>query len=67
MGMFTYFGVHIMTTTITTQSGHSIAATTETKSFLSTIVNVLLAVKLRERLDAEIGGDKSDAAYAWGL
>lgn len=66
-GIFTYFGVHIMTTTTSTQYGNTTANTTEAKSFLGAIVDVLLAVKLRERLDANTGGDKSDAAYTWGM
>jgi hypothetical protein len=55
----------IMTTT--TQYGNNIAPATETKSFFGAIIDVLLAVKLREQLDADTGGDKSDAAYSWGL
>lgn len=34
---------------------------------LHSIVAVLFAVKLRESLDAKIAGDKSDAAWTWGL
>jgi len=34
---------------------------------LSSILAVLFAVKLRESLDAETSGDRSDAAWTWGL
>jgi hypothetical protein len=35
-------------------------------SFAS-IIAALFMVNIREQLDAETGGDKSDAAYAFGL
>jgi len=35
-------------------------------SFVS-IIETLFMTKLREELDAETAGDKSDAAYAYGL
>jgi hypothetical protein len=34
---------------------------------LERLIAVLFAVELREALDKDIGGDKSDAAYTWGL
>jgi hypothetical protein len=33
----------------------------------SSIIAALFMVKLREKLDAETSGDKSDAAYTYGL
>ena len=30
-------------------------------------IETLLSVKLREQLDADTKGDKSDAAYHWGM
>ena len=34
---------------------------------LLNFVAALFQVELREKLDAETSGDKSDAAYHWGL
>lgn len=34
---------------------------------LAFIIETLFAVKLREQLDADTSGDKSDAAYTWGM
>jgi hypothetical protein len=34
---------------------------------LASFVAALFMVKLREKLDAETSGDKSDAAYTYGL
>lgn len=34
---------------------------------LERIIAVLFAVELREALDKDTAGDKSDAAYTWGL
>jgi hypothetical protein len=34
---------------------------------LAMIVDTLLCVNLREKLDADTGGDKSDGAYTYGL
>jgi hypothetical protein len=31
------------------------------------LLSALFMVNLREKLDAETKGDKSDAAYTWGL
>jgi hypothetical protein len=33
----------------------------------ASLVDTIFAVRLREKLDAQTGGDKSDAAYRWGL
>lgn len=50
--------------------------TTQTYGFVQTkkpafnlerLIAVLFAVELREALDKDTGGDKSDAAYIWGL
>ena len=34
---------------------------------LTSIISALFMINLREQLDAETAGDKSDAAYAYGL
>jgi hypothetical protein len=34
---------------------------------LAFIIETLFAVNLREKLDANTGGDKSDASYTWGM
>ena len=34
---------------------------------LAMIFDTLLCVNLREKLDADTGGDKSDGAYTYGL
>lgn len=34
---------------------------------LFSILEILLAVNLREKLDADTGGDKSDASYHFGM
>jgi hypothetical protein len=34
---------------------------------LERLLAMLFAVELREALDKDTGGDKSDAAYTWGL
>jgi hypothetical protein len=33
----------------------------------ASLIDTVFAVRLREKLDAETGGDKSDAAHRWGL
>jgi hypothetical protein len=42
-------------------------ATTGSSFALLAFVSSLFQVELREKLDALLGGDKSDAAYHWGL
>ena len=42
-------------------------ATTGSSFSLIAFVSSLFQVELREKLDAIMGGDKSDAAYHWGL
>lgn len=34
---------------------------------LAFIVETLFATNLREKIDADTKGDKSDAAYTWGM
>jgi hypothetical protein len=44
------------------------AGTTTDSSFsLSGFIAALFQLELREKLDAETTGDKSDGAYTWGL
>ncbi len=52
-------------TTIT--SNATSPATTDTSFSLINFVAALFQVELREKLDADTAGDKSDAAYHWGL
>ena len=66
-GIFTYPGVHIMATFTTTQYGNTSGNAGKTKFTIAAFIDALFAVKLREELDAKTGGDKSDAAYTWGL
>ena len=42
-------------------------ANSDTSFSLLNFVAALFQVELREKLDAETAGDKSDAAYHWGL
>lgn len=34
---------------------------------LALIIDAIFAPALREKIDAATGGDKSDAAYTWGM
>lgn len=55
-------------TTITNINAKQIPATAPAAPFsLIAFVESLLNVKLREQLDADTKGDKSDAAYHWGM
>ncbi|WLI87664.1 hypothetical protein Q4S45_13025 [Massilia sp. R2A-15] len=47
----------------------TITATAPTGSTFSfaALIGAFFMLNLREQLDAETGGDKSDAAYAYGL
>lgn len=54
------------TITATAPAGSTYPAPTSTFSFAS-LIGAFFMVNLREQLDAETGGDKSDAAYAYGL
>ena len=52
-------------TTITSNAASP--ATSDSSFSLINFVAALFQVELREKLDAETSGDKSDAAYTWGL
>lgn len=52
-------------TTVT--SNATSPATTGASFSLINFLATLFQVDLREQLDAETAGDKSDAAYTWGL
>jgi hypothetical protein len=41
--------------------------TTASRMTLASVIATLFAINLRESLDAATGGDKSDAAFRWGL
>lgn len=53
-------------TTITATAPAGSTYPAPTFSFAS-LIGAFFMVNLREQLDAETGGDKSDAAYAYGL
>ena len=53
-------------TSLTTNAS-SESRSTKTPLTLAGIIATLFAVNLREKLDAETAGDKSDAAYTWGM
>ena len=53
-------------TTITTTAPAGSTFPAPSFSFAS-IIDVLFRTKLREDLDADIAGDKSDAAYTYGM
>jgi hypothetical protein len=50
-----------------TLSGNPAPANTSPAWSLAAFVGALFQLELREQLDAQTAGDKSDAAYAWGL
>jgi hypothetical protein len=52
--------------TLTAPAGSTFPAPAPSFSF-SSFIDALFMVKLREKLDADTAGDKSDAAYACGL
>jgi hypothetical protein len=53
-------------TTITNKQTHT--ATEQAQPFsLMFIIETIFGVHLREQLDANTGGDKSDAKYTWGM
>jgi hypothetical protein len=56
-----------MATLTTTQHGNARPDTDKTTSLIGAIVDALFAVGLREELDSKTSGDKSDAAFAWGM
>lgn len=53
-------------TTITSNAAPQAAPDSAPFSWFA-ILDILFAVKLREKLDADTGGDKSDASYRYGL
>jgi hypothetical protein len=53
--------------TFTTQHGNISPNTDKTTSLFGAFIDALFAVDLREELDAKTSGDKSDAAYTWGM
>lgn len=55
------------TMTVSTRTGNDHNAPQGKKITLYTILAALFAVELRESLDAATSGDKSDAAYTWGM
>lgn len=56
------------TITATAPAGSTYPAPTSASSFsFASLIGAFFMVNLREQLDAETGGDKSDAAYAYGL
>jgi hypothetical protein len=54
-----------MTTLTTNALAQDLAQ--KTPLTFKSVIAALFAVNLREKLDAATGGDKSDAAFAWGL
>jgi hypothetical protein len=63
-GFFNFKG--IIMTTITNKQNLSNPAPAQPFSLMF-IIETLFAVNLREQLDANTAGDKSDAAYTWGM
>jgi hypothetical protein len=51
---------------MTTQA-YKYAQTKKPDFTLERLIAVLFAVEWREAIDKDTGGDKSDAAYTWGL
>lgn len=47
--------------------GNADIGTDKAASIIGALIAKLLAVSLREKLDAETSGDKSDASYIWGM
>jgi hypothetical protein len=56
-----------MTTLTTNTPIHAPAQKVKAPLTLETVIATLFALKLRESLDAATGGDKSDAAWTWGM
>ena len=52
-------------TSLTTNASQ--AKSTKASLTLASVIAALFAIKLREKLDADTSGDKSDAAYTWGM
>jgi hypothetical protein len=56
-----------MSTLTTNVSAHTNSGKTPEPFSLASFIAALFAVELREELDAKTGGDKSDAAFTWGM
>ncbi|MGV7206349.1 hypothetical protein ACLB1G_00670 [Oxalobacteraceae bacterium A2-2] len=54
-------------TTITNQTTRATKTAPVEPFSLMGIISFIFALELREKLDADTGGDKSDAAYHYGL
>jgi hypothetical protein len=54
-------------TTITNKQNLSTPTAPAQPFSLAFIIETLFAVNLREKLDADTAGDKSDASYTWGM
>ena len=61
------YAMSASTMSISTRTGNGHNAPQGKKITLYTILAALFAVELRESLDAATSGDKSDAAYTWGM
>jgi hypothetical protein len=57
---------HLKEQQMATLSTNAAPATTSPISLMA-FVAALFQLELREKLDAQTGGDKSDAAFTWGL
>ena len=53
-------------TTITNKQAHAQAPAAQPFSLMF-IIETIFGVHLREQLDANTAGDKSDAKYTWGM
>lgn len=62
-----YLGGYIMATFTDSTYGNADIGTDKAASIIGALIAKLLAVGLREKLDAETSGDKSDASYIWGM
>jgi hypothetical protein len=50
-----------------TFTGNAAPASTTSSFSLTAFIAALFQLELREKLDADTSGDKSDGAYTWGL
>lgn len=55
------------TTAITAENNLTKIGAKKTSFTIHSFIAILFAIKLREALDAATSGDKSDAAWVWGL
>jgi len=59
---------NLRTTTMTSITNKQAVPATPAEPFtLIGLIETLFSIKLREQLDADTKGDKSDAAYHWGM